>query len=320
MLSPNKATVFNVLRSVTQDGPGTRTELFLKGCTLRCSWCGYPETFTTQRQIGVYKSLCLGVDRCGNCLKVCPKGGKMVFQLDGYSVSGIDENICDNCLICADHCPSNALKVLGSEMTVLEAMEIILKDKEIYKKTNGGVTISGGEPLMQPEFVTEVFQRCKQENIHTCLETTLHISPEEIKNVAPYTDMFIVDIKHLSTYAHMDFVGTGNDLILENINLLDSFDKPIIVRIPIMPGFNDSLKDISDIGDYIVKHLKNVPQVQLLQFRSFGHDKYEALGIDYRMNISENSDELKDDIAEFVNILKSKGIKAFAGTNTPISL
>ncbi len=320
MLSPNKATVFNVLRSVTEDGPGKRTEFFLKGCTLRCSWCGYPETFTTQRQIGVYKSLCLGIDRCGNCLKICPKGGKMVFELDGNTVCGIDKSICDDCLICAEHCPSNALKVLGSEMSVAEAMKIILEDKELYKITNGGVTISGGEPLMQPAFVTQVFLRCKQENIHTCLETTLHISPEEIKNVAPYTDMFIVDIKHLSTYTHMDFVGTGNDLILENLKLIDSLNKPIIIRIPIMPGFNDNLKAISDIGDYIIKELDNVTQIQLLQFRSFGHDKYEALGLEYRMNIDKDSNQLKTEIKDYVDVLKAKGLKASAGTTKPIEL
>ncbi len=314
-----KGMVFNIQRYTVHDGPGIRTEFFLKGCTLRCAWCGNPESFHKKKQIAVYKNQCIGVSKCGDCIKVCPKGGKEVFKIEDDKIVGIDRSICDDCLLCYDECPSNALKIWGDEMTVDQAMNIIMRDKEYYEKNSGGVTISGGESLMQPGFVREVFRRCKEEGIHTCVETALHINQDILDDIMPYTDMVITDIKHMNSEIHKKFIGSGNEQVLSNIKKLASFNKPIVLRIPVIPGFNDSLEAIEDIGNFIINEIDNkVCQLQLLRFRPLGQEKYEGLGMEYKMEVTKERANFEEEIRKYVQALKDMGIKAFAGASNII--
>lgn len=311
--------VFNIQRFTVHDGPGIRTELFLKGCTLRCKWCGNPESFIRSPQIGVYSMKCMGVKKCGDCVKVCPQDGNKVFSIEDDKIVGIDRSLCDDCLKCYKVCPSDALKLWGSEMTVEDAMKVIRADKDFYKENCGGVTISGGESLMQPEFVKAIFKQCREEEIHTCLETALHVKSEVLDDVLPYTDMVITDIKHMDEEVHKKFVGAGNKLVLENIKKVVDSGLPLIIRIPVIPGFNDNEETIRAIGTFIVEELDNkIVQLQMLRFRPLGEEKYASLSLKYEMEVTKERADFEDEIRDYVKILNDMGITAYAGTTNKI--
>ncbi len=200
-------------------------------------------------------------------------------------------------------------------------MKKIMKDKPYYVDNNGGVTISGGESLMQHEFVKGVFEACNKENIHTCLETALHVKSEVLKSVIPYTNMIITDIKHMNNETHKLRTKVGNEEVLKNIITITENDIPLILRIPIIPGFNDNEKDINDIGDFVVEKLNNkVLQLQLLRFRPLGKEKYDALGMMYKMEITKERANFEDEIRGYVELLRKKGINAVAGATEEIKL
>ncbi len=312
----NSATVFNIQRFTVHDGPGIRTEFFLKGCTLRCRWCGNPESFIKQPQVGLFPNKCIGADICSDCIDVCPKGD--IFEIKDNKIIAIDRDKCNNCSLCYEECPSDAMKLWGSEYTVDQAMEVIRKDKEFYKENNGGVTISGGESLLHPEFIRDVFKQCRKEGIHTCIETAFHVSDRVVKEVLPYTDMIITDIKHHDTDIHKQHVGVGNEKLLENIKLANSYNIPMIIRIPIIPGFNDDENVVRKIGEFVASLGENVVQMQLLRFRPLGQEKYEALNMDYKMEITKERSNFEEEIKGYAQILRDLGIKAYAGATQKI--
>lgn len=315
------ATVFNIQRFTVHDGPGIRTEFFLKGCTLRCRWCGNPESYIKKPQVGIFSNKCIGTKACGDCITACPEGDEEMFVIADDKIIGIDRDKCTNCTKCYDECPSDAMKLWGTDMTVDEAMEVILKDKSFYEENNGGVTISGGEALMHPEFVRDVFTRCREEGIHTCVETALHVSDRVLEEVLPVTDMLITDIKHWDTDIHKEHVGVGNEKLLENMKIVANHNIPMIVRIPIIPGFNDDREVVSKIGDFVANELgDNVVQMQLLRFRPLGQEKYEALQMPYLMEITKERSDFEQEIREYAELLREKGIKAYAGATQKIEI
>ena len=185
--------VFNVQRFTIHDGPGMRTEFFLKGCPLRCQWCSNPESWAPQPQIGVYRTKCIGRKVCGGCEDSCPEGD--IFRFTAGKLAGIDRTKCTDCLACYEECPSDALKQWGRQMTVEECMELIRRDQGYYERSGGGVTVSGGDPLVQSDFVEALFRACKAEGYHTCCESTFCASWSEVEKVLPYTDLIISDLK-----------------------------------------------------------------------------------------------------------------------------
>ncbi len=319
MTNETTGIIFNVQRFTIHDGPGIRTELFLKGCNLRCDWCSNPESFIKQPQIGFYGNTCIGTDICGDCATVCDAGGLIIHD---NKVVGTNRNACTNCLSCFKECPSDALKKWGDKLTVTEAMDIIRRDKNYYKENNGGVTLSGGEALLQPKFVKEVFKQCREEGIHTCLETALHVKPEVLDDVLPYTDMIITDIKHMNTDIHKARTGVHNEQILSNMKKIAKFKNTVVVlRIPVIPNFNADEKSINDIGDFILNEMNNnIAQLQLLRYRPLGIEKYEALGIDYTMSIDKERSEFEQEIREYVEMLKKKNIPVFTGSTNTINI
>jgi len=308
--------VFNIQRFTIHDGPGMRTELFLKGCPLRCWWCSNPESQKPGIEPGLYKSKCIGLKQCGACKAVCPKDG--VIQFFRNKPIRLDRGICQGCLVCGDNCPSDAIKRWGQKMSVEDCMEIIRRDKGFYEDSGGGVTVSGGEPLLQADFVRELLKKCKEENIGTCLESTLSVSWTEVEKVLPYTDIIITDLKFMNEEKHRLFTDAGNQLIHENMRKLVGFKKEIILRIPVIPHVNDDDENMEKTADFILKDLNNsIKTLQLLSFMRLGVEKYESLGREYPMkNLRFNRPQFQRRVKKIADYFNERGINCTIGTKS----
>lgn len=307
--------IFNVQRYTIHDGPGIRTELFLKGCPLACQWCGNPESQAGNMEPGVYPSKCIGKDKCGCCVSVCQAGS---LNFEGQTLVSIERTQCVNCIKCAEVCPSEAVKAWGRKMTVEQAMDIILRDIEYYRDSQGGVTVSGGEPLTQADFVEALFERCQKEKIHTCLESTFCVDWTTVEKGIRYADLLITDIKHMNPEAHREHTGISNERILENLQRLAGQGKEMIVRIPVIPGVNDDMGNMEATADFILDKLGNqVTQLQLLRFMRLGQEKYASLGIPYHMETVEiDQDAFNGKMKDLVEYFNSRGIRCAAGFAT----
>lgn len=309
-----KGMVFNIQRYTIHDGPGIRTEIFLKGCPLRCRWCSNPESWMLMMQPGVYRSKCISQEKCGACLDACP--GEDVIQFYEGKILAIDRQKCRHCLSCVRECPADAIKQWGNWMTVEECMKVIRKDKGYYERSGGGVTVSGGDPMVQSKFVKELFQACKKENIQTCLESTFYADWEDIEELLPYTDILISDLKHMDTEKHQFYTGVGNEKILENLKRLSKAGKEFILRIPVIPNVNDDMENIAASADFIVKEMNGqIRTLQLLSFMRLGEEKYESLGIPYGMEgIEIDRDSFQKHVEEIAEYCNQRGIHCLVGT------
>lgn len=310
-----KGIVFDIQRYTVHDGPGTRTSVFLKGCNLHCLWCCNPESQSTQCELGVYTDRCIEVEKCGFCLSVCPLGAD-IFQIDEKNrVYGVDRQQCDDCLKCAEACPADALGVLGREMTVGKLLEEILKDQDFFQATGGGVTVSGGELFVQPHFSLELLKACKQAGLHTCVESALCVPWDRMEPALPFIDFVITDIKQMNPEKHKEYVGGHLDLILENIKKLFKTGKQSIIRIPLIPGYNDDSINIMQTGSFIARERgPGLQQVQVLQFHELGKNKYRSLNRPYPLAdiMKPEREDYVATLRSSVDILNSLGLPAFA--------
>lgn len=316
-----EGTVLNIQKFTVHDGPGIRTEVFLKGCPLKCKWCSNPESIATKIEIGLFEDQCIGLEKCGWCVSECPLSDEEVLIIRDKKVVGIDREKCLHCLKCAKVCPRRALKIWGIKMTVDEVMKEILADRSFYQKSGGGVTLSGGDPLVQVEFSLEILKACKKFNIHTIVESELQCSNQILDRVLPYTDMIFTDIKHMDSEQHKIYTGVGNELILKNIKYLVEKNMPLVIRIPIVPEHNNSDENIRATAEFIINELGNrVRQVQLLPYRPLGTDKYQSLAIEYPMSdIKAPAREVYEpNIRHLTELMRSYGIPAAAGSTDKI--
>jgi pyruvate formate lyase activating enzyme len=311
--------ITNIQKYTIHDGPGIRTEIFFKGCPLRCLWCSNPEGLNPKQQIGVYPSKCIGNSKCFYCLKSCPLGINSPIKTQDDHILTIKEiQECGDCFKCADECPSRAIMIWGKPMTLPELMEIILEDRNFYLKTGGGVTLSGGEVMLQWEFAKLLLKECRKESIHTCVESSLHCPTEHMEQVYDYTDLVITDIKHMDPVKHKEYTGVSNELILINIIKTVELKKQLVIRIPVVPDHNNNEENIRATGEFIKNRLgNNILQLQLLPYRKMGTEKYASLGIPYPMEgfIPPDRPVWEKNLLELTEILKEYGVPAVAGSN-----
>ena len=252
------ATIFDIQRNSYVDGPGIRTTVFFKGCNLRCAWCHNPESQSPKPQMMFYKNKCTG---CGKCRIKCPNALEK----------------CDLCGMCPLYCPHDAREICGREYTVDEALREILKDKTFYDVSGGGVTFSGGECMLQIDFLEEILKECKKRGIHTAVDTAGHVPFESFERIMPYTDLFLYDVKCYDSEKHKKHTGVENELILDNLANLLHADAKVWVRIPVIPAVNDSIEEMTAIRKMLDSY--GYPEkVETLPYHSMGEHKYVAIG------------------------------------------
>lgn len=255
-----KATIFDVQRTSFVDGPGIRTTVFFKGCNLRCVWCHNPESQRFEKQMLFYRDKCSG---CGKCLEKCHNQLKT----------------CDFCGQCEFYCPNEARRVCGKEYTVDEIYDEVAQDIDFYKTSGGGVTFSGGECMLQLDFLTEILHQCHDNGIHTAVDTAGCVAYESFEKILPYTDMFLYDLKLMDSSRHKEFTGVDNTLILDNLKKLLKADVCIWVRVPLIGGVNDNMGEMLMMKDFFEKH--GYPdKIELLPYHSMGENKSRALGVE----------------------------------------
>jgi pyruvate formate lyase activating enzyme len=293
-----KGIIFNVQRYSIHDGPGIRTVVFLKGCPLRCAWCSNPESQNPLPEIAHGDTLC---NKCGKCVKVCVPGAISI----GPKGVVIDRALCTNCGKCADACVPEAIKLYGKEMTAGEVFRDIEKDAEFYRESGGGVTASGGEPLYQPDFLAALFKICHDSGIRTAVETTGCVSLDALKKVTPHIDLFLFDFKHAFSEDHKKWTKQPTEHILSNFKYIIDSGAKVIVRVPLIPGVNDSENVLKGISKLVLKYM-NEPKVHLLPYHRFGMGKYGMLDREY--NLSEATRQSDADLERDKQIFVSAGI------------
>lgn len=280
-----QGNVFNIQRFSINDGPGIRTTLFLKGCNLRCQWCHNPESYKSKREIQYFEQMCT---HCGACIEACQQ--KAIYRNEaGEKV--FDRSLCTRCGACVEACPSEALVFVGDLMETDEVMHRILKDADYYKNSGGGLTISGGEPLLQKDFVKEIFAKTKRLGIHNALDTAADVEWSVIEEVLPFIDLVLLDIKVMDHEVHFRHTGVYNHKILQNAKKLAEEDIDIIVRIPVIPGVNATEDNMNQTAEFL-SGFKRLVRVELLPYHSLGVEKHNTLGAETQgVEFKEPEDE-----------------------------
>jgi pyruvate formate lyase activating enzyme len=283
-----KGYVSNIQKFSLHDGYGIRTIVFLLGCSLRCKWCQNPETIGTKPELMFLSDACRN---CGQCRDVCPVNGPLLKN--GDDQAGLAAARCVGCFRCAEACPYGALKVSGKEMDSEEIFKEVMKDLAFYRRTGGGITLSGGEPLLRADFVSEILEPAKKEGLGTCVETAGNVSWANFERILPFTDLFLFDVKFIDPVLHAEWTGSVNGLIQENLKNLALREREVIVRIPLIPGVNDGI-EFQRIIDRTAE-LGMIGEVHILPFHQLGSTKYSQLGIEYSMkgHREDNSDAVK---------------------------
>jgi pyruvate formate lyase activating enzyme len=290
-----KGTVFDIQRFSLHDGPGVRTTVFLKGCNLTCFWCQNPEGIHPEKdELQFFRSRCI---ECGDCFRVCPVGAHKIE--DDRHI--LDRDLCTLCGKCVEACTSKALVMAGRELSSEEIVEQVAADKVFYDYSGGGVTLSGGDPLLQLDFSREILAGCKALGIQTAFESALNFSWSRVEKILPVTDLVMADIKHISSANHREGTGVANERILENLRKLSERGVPIILRIPVIPQFNDSIEVMKEIFSFVSK-LRSVRYVELLEFHRLGEHKYHSLG--RKVETATLPSVGKARMAEFVSLAK----------------
>lgn len=299
----DQATIFNIQKYSLHDGPGIRTTVFFKGCPLSCKWCHNPESLNKEKQIIRNEVSCR---LCGSCTIACPTNAlklkKNTIEFDRFK--------CIACGSCEEVCYHDAIKIVGKEMTVDEILKVILKDKIFYDESGGGVTFSGGEPLLQSDFLKELAKKCKFSGIHTALDTSGFTKWETLDRLTNYIDLILYDLKSIDNEKHIEFTGVSNEIILDNLKKLKNKDIDIFLRLPIIKGINDSIEEADRIVEFIDGN-KNIRQINLLEYHKMGMEKYPRLGKKYELTGEEKPEKVT--VEYLKKIYEEAGYKVVIG-------
>lgn len=294
--------ITDIQRFSVHDGPGIRTTVFLKGCSNRCAWCHNPETFSLKPQLEFFPDRCIG---CGRCFEVCPKG--VHRSEEGRHI--VVHEACTGCGCCADSCYAHALVITGRQMTVDDVLEQIRMDKPYYKRSGGGITVSGGEPVLQSEFVKELLRLCREDEIHTAIQTAGNYDFKYLRELVPYLDLVMYDIKAFSEDIYQNVILGNRERILGNLKQLDRMEIPIIVRTPVVGSVNDTDQEIEAIAEYL-SVLTQLQYYMLIPYHGLGKVKYDALGMEYTNNFytpdKERMQQLEQVAARYIKVYNNE--------------
>ena len=295
----NKRMVVDITRMTVHNGPGIRTLVLFKGCPLRCIWCSTPESQKESAEVAFFPDKCI---LCGDCIPVCPQGAIIILE----KTIILNREICDNCGQCVSVCNTEALLLFGQEYTVEELVDEVKKDEIIYKHSGGGVTVSGGEPFFRPEFLLTLLKEMKRYGINCGIDTCGFADRKHIEAALPYVDFFLWDIKHMNRDKHIEYTGVSNELILDNLRFVSDNDIPVYLRLPVIPGYNDSEDNLLDLCHF-AKTLFSLEEIDLLPMHHLGKGRYAALGREYQIDgipliEEETMDEMK-------RLVESTGLK-----------
>ena len=291
-------------RFAIHDGPGIRTLIYMKGCPLKCLWCSSPQTQKPSPEI---LHIELNCKKCGRCIEACSNNAITISDEEAVK---IDRKLCNSCGECVETCLNQALKLAGRDITVEELFQEINKDSPFYRRSKGGITVGGGEPTMQHEFVTTFLKRCKQIYTHTAMESCGYVKWEYLEKILKNLDLAYFDIKHMDPLVHKELTGVSNEIILENIKKASQL-LPVIIRIPLAPGYNDSDDNVLATAKFAASLGKNLQRLELLPYHKFGTHLYDQLDMDYKLkDLEPPSDEHMERLKELV---ESCGINAQIG-------
>lgn len=292
--------IFNIQKFSTEDGPGIRTTVFMKGCPLGCTWCANPESQCATPQLGYRESKCRG---CGTCAGACPFGA--IEMNSEKPFVRIDRKLCTDCGECIDKCGPGALKFFGETRSTEDVFAEVEKDVGYYMKSGGGLTVSGGEPMMQADFVAELFRLSKEIGIETALDTCGYFPSESIEKLQGLLDLVLFDIKIMDREEHKKYTGVYNDLILENLSRFLKTDARVLIRIPLIPNITDTVENLVQIAEFILKTDPSL-HVDLLPFHNYGENKYKMIGMEYTLSGVKRQSAVKLD--ECLSIFTDRGI------------
>ena len=293
--------IFEIQRFCTHDGRGIRTTVFFKGCGMRCAWCSNPESQSSGSELFYRSNGCI---TCGLCAKCCPENAIQVLQ----DCAHINRSACTHCMQCISVCPAALYQSKLSSLSSDEVLEIVLRDREFYQASGGGLTLSGGECLLQADFALELLHKAKRHGLHTAIETSLNAPFELLDQMLPLLDEIFFDLKHVDSEKHRQWTGASNHIILNNILRLAALRPDALPRIPIIPGFNDTAREIRDIATFL-QHA-GFQRAELLAYHTLGASKYIALG---RANPYENIVPFSEPVYEQAqNIFSELGLEVIS--------
>lgn len=298
-----KIYISNIQRFCVHDGPGIRTVVFVVGCPLKCKWCQNPETLSGNCELMFNKELCAA---CDLCINVCPQ--KCIDWSDDRKLV-TDLSKCDRCFNCVEACPFQARQISCKPYSVDALFKELMKDEIFYKNTKGGITISGGEPMLKPDFCFELLNKIKHKGIHTAIETCGFTRWQNFEKVIPVVDMFLYDIKLFNKDKHIEWTSQDNEIILSNLKGLMELKKEVIIRIPLIPGVNDG-EEFKNIVDHISQY-NNIGEIHILPFHQLGSSKYEMLGMSY--DLESLQEDNGDSVEQCKKYAERKGVKVSIG-------
>ena len=312
--------IFDIKKYSINDGPGIRTTVFLKGCPLDCWWCHNPESKSLRPELMYRANRCT---LCAECVPTCPLNAieihphtwPLSLRERGSPQHGgggegafatTDRTKCDNCGLCAEVCYNGARELLGREMTVAQVMKDIERDVPFFDQSKGGVTFSGGEPLMQRRFLAEILRACREHDIHTVLDTSGYATWEALDSIRGDVNLFLYDLKMMDNERHLQYTGVSNELILDNLRRLNEAGADCLVRIPLIPGVNDDEENLRQSGKFL-SALNRLPDVELMGYHEIARGKYAALGMEYRL--AETKTPSAESMQHAARMLEGFGLK-----------